>query len=60
VDDEPAIVGGVSWPRESCGDVFDMPATVMRPVARQVTKDYGFALKPGHFALGGRCERCVS
>ena len=45
---------------ENCGDIVDMPAAVMRPVARQVAKDYGFALKSGHFALGGRCEKCSS
>jgi Fur family ferric uptake transcriptional regulator len=43
---------------ENCGTVYDMPAAVMRPVARQVARDYGFELESGHFALGGRCLRC--
>lgn len=45
---------------ESCGVVLDVPLTVLRPVARAVARDYGFELAAGHFALGGRCDRCIT
>jgi Fe2+ or Zn2+ uptake regulation protein len=45
---------------ESCGTVVDVPPGVMQPVARRVARDYGFELALGHFALGGRCVRCIA
>ncbi|MGH9214283.1 MAG: Fur family transcriptional regulator [Acidimicrobiales bacterium] len=42
-----------------CGAVLDVPATVMRPVAQRVARDYGFALEPSHLALAGRCADCT-
>jgi Fur family ferric uptake transcriptional regulator len=42
-----------------CGAVLDVPATVMRPVATQVARDYGFTVEPSHLALGGLCSGCA-
>jgi Fur family ferric uptake transcriptional regulator len=41
-----------------CGAVLDVPATVLRPVATQVARDYGFTVEPSHLALGGLCSGC--
>jgi Fur family ferric uptake transcriptional regulator len=43
---------------EHCGAVVDVPASMLQPVARQAAQDFGFELATGHFALGGRCDRC--
>ena len=43
-----------------CGAVRDVPTAVMRPVARQVARDYGFAVEPSHLALGGLCSDCAA
>ncbi|HEY8545430.1 MAG TPA: transcriptional repressor [Acidimicrobiales bacterium] len=42
-----------------CGAVVDVPATLIRPVAAQVERDYGFTVEPGHLALGGLCSSCA-
>lgn len=43
-----------------CGAVVDVPATVLRPVATQVARDYGFTVEPSHLALGGLCSGCAA
>ena len=43
-----------------CGTVLDVPATLLRPVARQVARDYGFTVEPSHLALGGLCSGCAA
>jgi Fur family ferric uptake transcriptional regulator len=39
---------------EVCGRVIDVPITILDGLA-EATRDYGFVLHPGHFALMGRC-----
>jgi len=41
----------------SCGRVIELPLSVLRPVQREVARDYGFELD-AHFALAGRCADC--
>jgi Fur family transcriptional regulator, ferric uptake regulator len=41
-----------------CGNVIDVPTTVMRPVQAQVARDYGFTLQADHLALSGLCAAC--
>jgi Fe2+ or Zn2+ uptake regulation protein len=44
---------------EACGHVVEVPATLLRPVEEQVRATYGFVMRPGHFAVVGRCARCA-
>jgi Fur family ferric uptake transcriptional regulator len=44
---------------EACGRVIEAPATLFRGVERRLRDDYGFTMRPLHFAIVGRCRRCV-
>ena len=44
---------------EVCGQVVEVPATLLREVEDDVRATYGFVMRPGHFALVGRCARCA-
>ena len=44
---------------EVCGHVVEVPATLLRPVEEEVRATYGFVMRPGHFAVVGRCARCA-
>ncbi len=43
---------------EACGAVIEAPDTLFRPLARRLLADYGFTLRPHHFAVLGRCGEC--
>ncbi len=43
---------------EACGAVVEVPDDVFDEVAARLREDFGFALKPGHFAVPGRCRAC--
>ncbi|MBA3525275.1 MAG: transcriptional repressor [Geodermatophilaceae bacterium] len=42
-----------------CGDVTDMPAELMGPLARWLASQRGFVLATGHIAMTGTCRNCV-
>ena len=44
---------------EVCGHVTEVPATLLRPVEDSVRATYGFVMRPGHFAVVGRCASCA-
>ena len=44
---------------EGCGYVVEVPADLLRPVEDEVRTRYGFVMRPGHFAVVGRCESCA-
>jgi Fe2+ or Zn2+ uptake regulation protein len=44
---------------ESCGFVVEVPADLLRPVEQDVRARYGFVMRPGHFAVVGRCADCA-
>jgi Fe2+ or Zn2+ uptake regulation protein len=44
---------------EACGRVIEAPATLFRGVERRLRDDYGFTMRPLHFAIVGRCRRCA-
>jgi Fe2+ or Zn2+ uptake regulation protein len=43
---------------ESCGHVIEVPDTLFNGLARRLDKDYGFTIRPHHFAVLGRCRAC--
>jgi len=42
---------------EVCGAVIDVPVGALDELARELRDGYGFQIRPGHFALTGRCEQ---
>lgn len=44
---------------QTCGAVVEVPDTVFAPLARRLGRDFGFTLRPGHFAVGGLCRTCA-
>jgi Fe2+ or Zn2+ uptake regulation protein len=42
---------------EECGAVTDVPVSALDDLGRELLASYGFELRPGHFALMGRCNR---
>ena len=44
---------------ESCGYVVEVSADLLRPVEEEVRDRYGFVMRPGHFAVVGRCANCA-
>jgi len=44
---------------EGCGYVVEVPADLLRPVEEEVRDRYGFVMRPGHFAVVGRCANCA-
>ena len=45
---------------EVCEDVIEVPDALFRPLADRLAKDYGFTLRPNHFAVLGRCAACAT
>jgi len=43
-----------------CGEVLDLPLSVMGDAARAIERDTGFRLDPDHTALSGTCARCLA
>lgn len=44
---------------ESCGVVVEVPDAVFAALARRLRSQFGFELKPRHFAVSGRCAACA-
>jgi Fur family transcriptional regulator, ferric uptake regulator len=44
---------------EVCGHVVEVPADLLHPVEEEVRSRYGFVMRPGHFAVVGRCASCA-
>ena len=42
---------------EECGAVVDVPVAALDALARELRDQYGFQIRPGHFALMGNCSR---
>jgi Fe2+ or Zn2+ uptake regulation protein len=45
---------------EVCGGVTHAPADLFDPLAEQVMDQYGFTVRPDHFAVLGRCRDCAN
>ena len=45
---------------ESCGAVVEAPENLFAALARGARNRYGFEVDPRHFAILGRCARCVA
>ena len=45
---------------EACGAVVEVPDDVFAELAATLRRAYGFALRPHHFAVIGRCKRCAA
>jgi Fur family transcriptional regulator, ferric uptake regulator len=43
---------------EGCGAVVEVPDDVFESLGRRLRDDYGFVIRPRHFALLGRCLAC--
>ncbi|MDP9453627.1 MAG: transcriptional repressor [Actinomycetota bacterium] len=44
---------------ERCGWVAEAPADLFGAVERELRRDFGFRMRSTHFAVVGRCRRCV-
>ena len=42
-----------------CGDVIDLPRSVLGDAARTIEQETGFRLDPDHTALSGTCAGCA-
>lgn len=45
---------------EACGHVIEVPDGVFADLATELQRDYGFTLRPNHFAVLGRCADCAA
>ncbi len=45
---------------ERCGGVTEVPDRLFASMARKLQADYGFRMRPNHFAVLGRCAACQS
>ncbi len=43
---------------EVCGSVEEAPADLLSAVSRRLRRERGFVMRPYHFAVLGRCQRC--
>lgn len=43
---------------EACGAVAEAPGELFTDVQRRLLESYGFAMRPYHFAVLGRCRDC--
>lgn len=43
---------------EDCGAVVEVPDALFADLAGRLQADYGFAIRPHHFAVLGRCQAC--
>ncbi len=44
---------------ERCGMVIEAPDHLFEQLAGRLLEDYGFSLRPNHFAVLGRCATCT-
>lgn len=43
---------------EECGVVIEVPDSMFGELSGELMSEYGFALRPNHFAVLGRCAAC--
>jgi Fur family ferric uptake transcriptional regulator len=43
---------------EACGGVVEVPDKLFEDLAAKLRRRYGFAIRPNHFAVLGRCRAC--
>lgn len=43
---------------DACGAVIDLPAGSFEAVVRRLEREHGFAARPSHLTVGGRCADC--
>lgn len=43
---------------EECGAITEVPSSVLRGLADDLERDFGFRLNARHFAVVGRCRNC--
>ena len=43
---------------EECGVVIEVPDSMFGELSHELMSEYGFALRPNHFAVLGRCAAC--
>ena len=43
---------------DQCGAVVEVPDVLFADLAGRLQADYGFAIRPHHFAVLGRCQSC--
>ena len=44
---------------EDCGDVVEVPDETFAELGTELLREYGFTVRPRHFAVVGRCRRCA-
>jgi Fur family ferric uptake transcriptional regulator len=44
---------------ETCGKVTEVPASLFRNAEKVLMADYGFVMRPLHFAVVGKCKKCA-
>src|SRR5262245_2161460 len=44
---------------EQCGEVLEIPATLLDDLAAQIYAEHGFRLRPSASTLAGSCRRCA-
>lgn len=44
---------------EVCGEVTEAPDELFASLSARLRADYGFAIRPNHFAVLGRCRHCA-
>ncbi len=45
---------------EVCGLVIEVPDTTFAELGTELFTEYGFRIRPSHFAVLGRCAQCVA
>src|SRR5579884_618636 len=45
---------------EQCGAVVEVPDATFAQLKASLLEDYGFAIRPNHFAVIGRCASCTT
>ena len=45
---------------EACGDVTEVPTSLLRSLGKRLRNDYGFVIRPTHFAIVGQCRDCAT
>jgi Fur family ferric uptake transcriptional regulator len=45
---------------EACGAVTEVPTSLLRALGQRLQADYGFVMRPAHFAIVGQCRACAA
>lgn len=45
---------------EVCGTVIEVPDTTFAELGTDLLAEYGFRIRPSHFAVLGRCAQCIA